>query len=42
MNNKRFSHTAAAMLLTCIFSVITYGWLTDCRNTAGVYMYCED
>lgn len=42
MKNKRVSYTVAAMLFTCVFSIITYGWLTDCRDTADVYVYCED
>ncbi len=41
MKSKRLTYTVAALLLTCCFSVITYGWMTDCRNTAGVYVDCE-
>lgn len=27
-------------ILLVVMSVIVYGWVTDCRDTAGVYKYC--
>lgn len=27
-------------ILLLAMGVIVYGWVTDCRDTAGVYIYC--
>lgn len=39
--HKKYLNIMATTVLTCIISVVAYGWSTDCENTAGLYVYCE-